>query len=88
MSTKGKHWKWSDKSRQNRALERKGTFWYTNGEKNIRLRLGDDIPEGYYKGLTKNKESLEKSRKVLIDYSKSRKGKHWSYKGFFRVWQK
>lgn len=88
MGTKGKHWKWNDESRQNRALERKGTFWFTNGEKNIRLRLGDEIPEGFHRGLTKSKESLEKSKNALINYNKGMKGKHWSYKGYYRRWQK
>lgn len=84
MGKKGRHWKWSEESKQKRSNERKGLLWFTDGEKNILLRLGEEIPEGFYKGFTKDSE---KCKEVLIDINHSRKGKHWKSKGFFRKWQ-
>ena len=33
-----------------------GLVWVTNGIKNVYIKKGDDIPQGYYKGFTKKKK--------------------------------
>lgn len=43
---------------QNQADKQKGRICYTNGENNIYLFQGQDIPEGYYKGNTFEKSEL------------------------------
>lgn len=47
---KGKKFTNSDRGKQNKSNICKDTFIYNNGEVEIRLRIGEEIPEGFVKG--------------------------------------
>lgn len=47
---KGISYKNTDRAKQSKSRITKGTFIYNNGEVEIRLRLGQEIPEGFVKG--------------------------------------
>lgn len=58
--------------------QKKDTVFYTNGEKNILLRIGEIVPEGFYRGCTLPEEAykraLETSSKNCKIMNKARKG--------------
>lgn len=44
-------------------------FWYTNGETNLAIACGEEIPDGFIKGLTKRKEYVNSLyQKAKMDY--------------------
>ena len=63
--------------------------WYTDGVNNVYIREGREIPEGYYKGRTKSKESIEKCRATMENRSpeeKARISKIYSEANSRKIW--
>lgn len=57
-----KHKSWNGDREKQRHLTRKyqtGRVAFTNGEKNVWLRYGQDIPEGFYQGWVNTKTQLK-----------------------------
>lgn len=40
----------SEQIRQKFKEIQSGRVWYTNGEQDLRIKIGDEIPEGFYPG--------------------------------------
>lgn len=45
--------------------QKKDTVFYTNGEKNILLRIGQIVPEGFHRGCTLPEEPMQRGHKTL-----------------------
>lgn len=65
------HTKWTIENK-------KDTVFYTNGEKNILLRIGQIVPEGFHRGCTLPEEPFKRACKTmserLSNHNKTRKG--------------
>ena len=42
-------------------------LWYNNGIKNIRIRLGDNIPDGFVRGMLGKRDESEKCERPCIN---------------------
>ena len=71
----------SEQTRQNMSKASRGTMYFTNGIKVIRLKPGDSIPEGFIRGSAKRSEE---QKQAISNKLKGRKspmlGKHHSRK--------
>lgn len=44
----------------------KGKLWFTDGVHNIRLLVGEEIPDGYYRGRTVSEKFRRNARKWIM----------------------
>ena len=51
----------------------RGVIWYTDGERNIFLHIGEEIPEGFYKGKTLSPEGKEAMAEFMRKHNEKRR---------------
>ena len=63
--------------------QKKDTVFYTNGEKNILLRIGQIVPEGFHRGCTLPEEPMQRGYKTLSKIMKefNKPGKKYTKHG-------
>ena len=67
-----------------RTIEnKKDTVFYTDGKKNILLRIGEIVPEGFHRGCTLPEEPLQRGYKTLSKIMKkfNKPGKKYTKHG-------
>lgn len=59
--------------------------WYTNGVENTIIKVGEDIPEGWYKGMTRTEEDKKRIGERLREINKNREPWNKGKKGLYTM---